>query len=497
MARFPLFVNGAFRAYSPTADDEQLINWFPEILAKEAPGAVAPVVLYPTPGQRTLLTVVEAQGGRGGLSLAGRCFFVIGSKLVELKPGGVGYDIRGDVGNDGKPVRMVSSGILGSKQMVIASAGQVYCFDLVAPGALTLVLTYADGLSSPTEEAFWTHVGLSYGFFAALNIKASEWRISANVDAQLAPPGTDGALDWDDLQGEARALRGDPWVAMFVTSYAETWFFGEQTSEVWFGNGDPEFPYAPDPAGVIPYGIAAPHSVCEAGDQLVWLATTKTGDLAVALVKGVTPGRISDLALEAEFDSYTRVDDCEGETYRQGGHTFLKLTFPSERKTWLYDFQTQMWHRRGTWISEENRYDEWSPTWYAFFERKHLWCERESGRIVEVDNTLLTDADGRPMRRLRRSPTIRKEGKLLTHTRLEVLIEAGLGPTVNPQMMLRFSDDGGKTWGNELMQPMGNTGQYRQRLVWEKLGQSLARTYELSCSEASSVRVIDAWLEAD
>lgn len=471
--KFPVFVNGAYRALSPTVDDEQTINWFPEI--SESEGAVVKVALYPTPGVRTFCEVVEAVGGRGAFAMNGRCFFVIGSKLVEVAAGGT-YVILGDVGNDGLPASFGSNGI-GGNQLICVSNDQLFCLDLVT-NVLTLELASGSNMC-----------GMSYGFFESFNRTDSQFQISAEFDG----------TSWDALDFAGRSIAPDPWLAMLVTSYGETWLMGEQSSEVWYNNGADDFPYAPDQSGLIPYGIDAPNSLCEAADRVVWLATTKDGDLQVMAASGFTPKRISDLALEAEFDTYARTDDAEGETYRQGGHTFYKLTFPTERRTWVFDFQTNKWHARGTWLAEQNLYDEWRPTWHAFFRRKHLWCERGSGKILEVSPRFHTDVDGRVLRRVRRSPTIRIENRSLTHKRLEVLVEAGIGAQsiVDPVMMLRFSDDGGKTWGNELTQPLGNTGNYQQRLVWEGLGQSEARTYELSCTEAMAVRVLDGFIEVE
>jgi len=193
----------------------------------------------------------------------------------------------------------------------------------------------------------------------------------------------------------------------------------------------------------------------------------------------------------------TTVSDAEGETYRQKGHTFYKLTFPTERQTWVFDFQTNLWHQRGTWISESNYFDEWRPTWHAYAFRKHLWCERGSGKVLEVSPRYYVDVGSRPLRRVRRTPTIRSENRMLTHRRLEVLAEVGIGTVTDPVLTLRFSDDGGKTWQNELAQSLGNLGNYKTRLVWEKLGQSLARQYEIVCTDAMPVRLIDAYVEVE
>lgn len=470
--KFPLFANGSYRSLSPTADNEQTMNLYPEKMESE--GAITKAVLYPTPGVSTFCEVTEAVGGRGAFAMNGRCFYVIGSKLVEVFTGRT-YTIRGDVGNDGLPAALSSNGI-GGQQLIITSADKLYCLDLDT-NVLTTVLT---------SGAFMC--GMSYGFFQDFNATDSQFRISAEFDG----------LTWDALDFASRSIGPDPWLAMLVTTYGETWLMGEQSSEVWYNNGDADFPYAPDQSGgLIPYGIAAPWSLCEAADRVVWLATTKDGDLQVMAASGFTPKRISDLALEAALDEMSVVDDAEGETYRQKGHTFYKLTFPTENQTWVFDFETGAWHQRGTWISELNAYDEWRPTWHAYAFRKHLWCERTSGKILDVSPRYYTDVDSRPLRRVRKTPTIYQGGRTLTHKRLEVLAETGIGDVTDPVLALRFSDDAGKTWNNELTQPLGNLGNYQQRLVWEGLGQAIARQYELACSEAMPVRLLDAFVEIE
>lgn len=470
--KFPLFVNGSYRSLSPIADNEQTINWYPETMESE--GAVTKSALYPTPGVSTFCEVTEGVGGRAAFAMNGRAFFVVGSKLVEVYTAGT-YVVRGDVGNDGRPAQMASNGI-GGNQLVIASAGKLYLLDLV-----TNVLT-----TPLTSGAY--QCGMSYGYFASFDPTLSQFRISGLFD---------GAT-WDALDFASRTIGPDPWLAMLVTSYGETWLMGEQSSEVWYNNGDPDFPFAPDQSGgLVPVGIAAPWSIKEAANHVVWLATTRDGDLQVMAASGFTPKRISDLALEAALDEMTTVSDAEGETYRQKGHTFYKLTFPTERQTWVFDFQTGLWHQRGTWISESNYFDEWRPTWHAYAFRRHLWCERGSGKILDVSPRYYTDVASRPLRRVRRTPTIRQENRRLTHRRLEVLAETGIGNVTNPQLLLRFSDDGGKTWQNELAQSLGNLGDYQTRLVWEKLGQSVARQYEIVCTDAMPVRLIDAFVEVE
>ena len=51
------------------------------------------------------------------------------------------------------------------------------------------------------------------------------------------------------------------------------------------------------------------------------------------------------------------------------------------------------------------------------------------------------------------------------HHELEVEVEAGVGTNdeEDPQIMMRYSDDNGKTWSNELWESIGSIGEYKNR----------------------------------
>jgi hypothetical protein len=69
-------------------------------------------------------------------------------------------------------------------------------------------------------------------------------------------------------------------------------------------------------------------------------------------------------------------------------------------------------------------------------------------------------------------------------------------PGVDPQLVLRCSNDGGKTWGNERQAAMGQLGNYKQLARWRQLGRAMNRVFEVSCSEPVFVALIAADLDA-
>ena len=91
------------------------------------------------------------------------------------------------------------------------------------------------------------------------------------------------------------------------------------------------------------------------------------------------------------------------------------------------------------------------------------------------------------------------------HHQLQVDLEAGLGPTPplldgggaarDPQIGLRWSDDGGHVWSNTHLADAGQVGEYRDRAIWRRLGRSRDRIYEISVSDPIPWRIIDAFLE--
>ena len=71
--------------------------------------------------------------------------------------------------------------------------------------------------------------------------------------------------------------------------------------------------------------------------------------------------------------------------------------------------------------------------------------------------------------------------------------------TDNPQVVLRWSDDGGHNWSNQYLQPAGTIGKTGQRVKYTRIGSTrrqhgLDRTFELSSTDAFTVSLIGAEL---
>ena len=105
---------------------------------------------------------------------------------------------------------------------------------------------------------------------------------------------------------------------------------------------------------------------------------------------------------------------------------------------------------------------------------------------------------GNPIVRKRVLPVIVQENRLIPHAQFELDMEVGVadqsGQGSDPQVMMRYSDDSGRTFSSELWRGFGEVGEYKTRVVWHALGRSRRRVYEVSISDPVFVQINAAYL---
>ena len=126
--RFDL-VDGAYRSESVTADCQVCMNWYVEMI--ESSMGKSAKALYDRPGLR-LIYQLGSSPCRGEITAQGRTFTVEGATLcaLELFPPKAATPAvaRGAIASDGQPVSMA----YGPTQVMIVSAGHLYCYQFVA-----------------------------------------------------------------------------------------------------------------------------------------------------------------------------------------------------------------------------------------------------------------------------------------------------------------------------------------------------------------------------
>ncbi len=481
MPRYPGFIGGSNPLQSLIADCERTVNLYTE--NAQGAGTKSQQYLLPTPGfnyfSGTAQGITDVVGKAiASVIIAGseRVFAVIGAGLYEVFMDGTVIK-RGVVAQDGNPATINYNGAPGG-QLWITAGGNGYSY-VLATNTLALQLT-----GEATMGAF------AHGYCLAFNRNNGHVRFSALNDATT----------WDALDFFTRSLLADPWQGMFVDGNSLVWLPGTETYEVWYNTTDPVNPFAPLSGLVGPYGMAAPFAFGVAGSAIAWLTRNAQGAGLIASFRGGSTV-ISTYGVAAAIEGYqrtSRITDAEVMLYESGGHTNFVASFPSALATWMSDIDKPSWSECGKWNAMRGDYDLWTPRVQCYAFGQHLIGDRNSGTIATMDSTFSTELDGTGIRRLRRAAGLTNELSRQPYDRLELLMDVGLGTNAgqgqDPQIMLRISRDGGRTWGNERIAGMGRMGEYRRRVYWNRLGSCRDLVVEVTVSDPVPVRIVDAYL---
>lgn len=458
---------------SVSVDAQRTINLYRELV--ESGAGRADSVLYGTPGLAVFATLDE-HPIHGLFAQGGRVFVVAGTGFYELTTAGHAISY-GEVKANAQPATMCSNGSAGG-QVFITSGGHGYTFDLDT-----------NTLTEITDDGFPLGVvmgGFRDGYFMALGPNG--------VQVSTLEDGT----TWDASDIGQRSQRSDGIDSMLL-SHTELWFWGPQSAEVWYNNGAAGFPFAPIPNAVLEVGIAAPFSAAIFDQSPCWLAQDARGGYTVRRADGFNPSRISTHAMEAALAQYSTVSDAVAWVYQEQGHEFYVLTFPTANATWVCDAAAKYeWHERAYLNPTTGAMEAHRGICHCYAFGMHLVGDRANGNIYRQAIGLYDDA-GDPLRSVRRAPHISADGETLFHDAFELFTEPGVGTVtgqgVAPRAMLRWSDDGGHTWGNEVTRPLGPLGAYTQRAVWNRLGRARDRVYEVAISDPIKRVLISANVE--
>jgi hypothetical protein len=247
-------------------------------------------------------------------------------------------------------------------------------------------------------------------------------------------------------------------IVSIIVNHRELWVFGNKRSQPYQDTGTVEV-FDVIPGALIEQGSAATFSVQRLDNSVFWIGQDERGAVIAWRSNGYTPSRISTHAVELWLSNQPNIAQLVSYSYQDRGHLFWVLYVPGSDCNWVYDVGEALWHKRAAWL----------------------------------DN-----------RRLRRAPIISNEMQWITHVDLTVDVDAGLGPQPplvdgngnprQPQAMLRWSDNRGRTWSNQRTTNCGFAGQYNTRVIWRRLGRSRYRVYEFVVTDPIQWTIIDAYI---
>ena len=460
MSDFP-FLGGTFLARSPSFDAQRTINLYPE--PTESGTSRSAVMLLGTPG---LAVWKELAGGniRGCLRIDPNTAIVVAGDTVWKVLTDTTATSLGNIETGTTLVSMASNGTV-----IMAVDGPNGYF--IDPAEETVTPIASENFFGADRVDFVD------GYFVWNKRGTGQFQISGLYSTTI-----DG-LDFATAEG------GPDKLVTLIVDHREVWLLGENTTEVWYNVGDPDFPFQRIQGAFLEIGCAAAMSVAKLDNSILWLSIDDRGFGTVQRAVGYAPQRVSNHAFEVACARYMKagtIADAIAYTYAQEGHSFYVLTFPTANATWVFDASTNLWHERAYLNPTNGELERHRSNCQMQFAGLTIVGDWEVGKLYRMDLDTFDD-DGAALPAIRVCPHITNDTNYIIFHALELTMQTGVGLSSgqgsDPQAMLKRSDDGGYTWRNGLRASIGKVGETKSRVRWRRLGKSRDRVFMVTVTD--------------
>jgi len=449
------------------------------------PSGKSRVIMYPAPG-----LVEYSDVGLGPIRGVGfhneELVVVANNEVYTVATGGTTTKI-GTLDTTIGNVGVANFDLANDQETVIADGTKLYHWDGTTFSEPTMP-TYG----SPTVTAAPSTVVWVDGFFIMDDVNSpGRFWVSNSYNGET----------WSSL-AFATAERKPDLLKQIIVNHRDIYFVGTKTTEVWYNAGIPiGIPFRPKPGQLIEKGTIAPWSVANLDRNVIMLGQDDRGAGQVVAMQGNNVQVISTRAIEADISSYSKITDAVAYTYYDRGHSFYVLTFPTANKTWVYDFVEGAWHERAssTLGGTPGIYGRHRGAYGVWFDNKNIVGDTVTGKLYYYDQDTYTD-NGEYIPRLRTTQYIHNDNNdTLFHRKLVLEVQSGVGDntTLDPQIMMRYSDDGGHTWSTEQWRSLGKKGEYGHDVVWRNLKSSSSRVYEFKVTDPVNFVIVSGYLDVE
>lgn len=264
---------------------------------------------------------------------------------------------------------------------------------------------------------------------------------------------------WQSLNFASDERKPDNLVGLIVIG-DELWMFGENSADFYQLSGDSTAPFQVIQGRTYDRGAINRDSIVAFDNTAAWV-----GQDRIVYRGAQIPLRISDFGIEERLGR-TAATDIHAWSFIWNGHNFYVLN--TIDGAFVYDAASKEW-------SEFKSYGR--SGWRAY-----IGCNQSStiyagddtdGTIWTFSDTQLFD-DTDPIERVS-SAILRHTGQPVSINDLIIDVSPGQTPYVtgqgaDPQVEMRLSRDGGKTFSGWRAASLGQQGQYRATTDWRRMG---------------------------
>lgn len=338
-------------------------------------------------------------------------------------------------------------------QLVLVTGGKAYCYNGTALTQITDPdLPAVSDVVYLSSRFYYQQQDSDVWWFSALNDATSIDGL-AFATADSAPDSTLGAAVLSD----------------------EIWFFGQESVEPWYQTGDPNNPLQRSQGRTYTRGCAAQQSIVKLDNALFFLDSNR-----VVCRSGTVATRVSTHGVEARLRQCTAISDATAFGCSLDGHLFYVINIPGET-TFAYDVSTDSWA-------------EWTSYGQTNFRSRSAaqadgvvyLGDAVNGTVWRFDQTVFADGSD-PLERVLSCTVLAPSGVIRCNSvALQCSRGVGLESGADPQVQMRYSDDGARTWSDWDARSLGVIGDYEQHPVWRKLGsiRSPGRSFQFRVTDA-------------
>jgi hypothetical protein len=242
---------------------------------------------------------------------------------------------------------------------------------------------------------------------------------------------------------------------------------------------------------VLNFGVDSAYSITESSAGLFFLGKAKEGGIVVIQLNGFQ-GIVISNDIADDLKDFGTTSDAFGYVYRWSDKTYYQLTFPTEDKTFEYIVEDAMWVERTS-----DGIGRHLSAGHLYYNNLNIIGDNNTGEIYKIDGTVYTE-DGAQIERIRRTQQIHRGWQGLIFHEVVLVIEGGVGTAggagADPEVAMRYSDDGGNNWSSWMNSSMGAIGETNIYCYWGKLGKSeYGRVFEFKVTDPVKTVFVDAY----
>ena len=419
------------------------------------------IAVYGTPG---LVAAFQPstplnQPLRGFLGTQSALYIVAYNQFQSLTSTGASL-ATGTLGTTAGVVSMAFS----PTQVVIVDGAAGYLYVPATTTFSTIGASFPNGARTTTFVA---------GFFVAEQPGTQQFWVS-NVN--------DGST-WNALAFASASSYSDNIVAV-DNLLGNLILFSQLHMEFWQNVGTAPEPFAPILSAVNEFGLAAIFSRAHVNQTIIFLAQTREGQVQFVQLTGYSVAVISNPDLEYIINQFSVVSDAIGLSYEIDTHKFYQVTFPTANRSFLFDTSTALWSdvQTGPSVKPSRHWGNLS----AYYAGKTLISDYATNQLYTQSVSQFTDNGQIIIREVITRHILSNFNRVrisLVYLDMETGVGLQTGQGSNPQIMLQYSKDNGRTWSAERWVSSGLVGQYLTRVLWRRFGSTRDATFRIRMSD--------------